>query len=218
MALAPGATAKNSVTSTDAPQYTGTVLSTVGYVMPNPITALIKTIKNTVNKLSPPTDEETEFHLDLPTGTDPVDKIIIEPSSQSVDPTLEPSFDSLTVPSDSNSTWSDHEDAADPFGNTLTDEAIEYDLSGADPLAAGENATLDIGTAADFSTSGYDILLHFAGDPSTEWLPEQFGGSDFDPSDTMTDQSVIPTPEPTSLTLLTLGTLTLATRKKPRRS
>jgi hypothetical protein len=212
-----GATAKNSVTSTDAPQYTGTVLSTVGYVMPNPVTALIKTIKNTVNKLSPPTDEETEFHLDLPTGTDAVDKIIIEPSSPSVDPTQEPSFDFLTVPSDPNSTWSDHEDAADPFGNTLTDEAIEYDLSGADPLTAGEAVTLDIGTATDFSTSGYDILLHFAGDSSDEWLPEQFGGTDFDPSDTMTDQSVL-TPEPTSLTLLALGTLTLATRKKPRPS
>ena len=53
----------------------------------------------------------------------------------------------------------------------------------ANPLEPGESATLDIGTSGEFATEGYDVLLHFQGDPAGQWLPLEVGGTNFDPSD-----------------------------------
>ncbi|HEY2148516.1 MAG TPA: hypothetical protein VGH32_11300, partial [Pirellulales bacterium] len=189
--------ANGTVTSTDAPQYTGTYLSNVAAVYPTTVKALgakpMPAIRRASSGATPSgtvTDEETTVTLDLPSGAAPVDKIFFEPSSKSLDPATEPALFSLNVPSDANSQWTETEGAADPFGNALGNGGILYDLmSGADPLVSGEDAMLNLGTMADFSSEGYTMLFHFQGDPNDFWLPQMVGGTDFDPSDTFVDQA-----------------------------
>ena len=99
----------------------------------------------------------------------------------------------------------------DPWGNSLPDDAIEYNLSGGNPLEAGEDATIDVGTSGDFSGLSYDILIHDQGDSADDWLPIMIGGSDFDPSDTFEFNTV---PEPCTLGVLSIGGIILLGRRR----
>jgi hypothetical protein len=213
--------ANGTVTSTDAPQYTGTYLSNVAAVYPTtvkalgakPMPAVRRASSGGARSAASATDEETTVTLDLPSGAAPVDKIFFEPASHALDPTAEPGFFSLTVASDSNSQWIESESGADPFGNALGNGGILYNLmNGADPLVSGEDALLNIGTLSDFSSNGYTMLLHFQGDPADLWLPQMVGGTDFDPSDTWVDQANFNVPEPSGWLLAAIGSVALALR------
>jgi len=215
---------KSVVSSGQAPQFTNTVLGSIykigpsavkninvaPRVKPNAIAAAVGTVK----PADDPTEDETDITLQIPSDFDPVDQVIIEPSTPIVAPSSDPTADSLTDDSDPSSTWTDVEDTTDPFGNALNDDAIEYDMSGLDPLEPGQTADVDLATTADFSTDGYDILLHFQGDPADEWLPEMIAGSDFDPSPIPADDTDVP--EPATLSLLLVGGCALLTRRRGR--
>ena len=209
-----------TVTSTDAPQYTGTYLANVATIYSSavkalgakPMPAARPAASAGASPAGTPVDEETTVTLDLPGGAAPVDRIFFEPSSHALDPSAEPGFFSLTVPNDPNSQWMESMGASDPFGNALGNGGILYDLmSGADPLFSGEDAMLNIGTMADFASEGYSVLFHFQGDPADFWLPEMVGGSDFNPSDVLADQAV---PEPSAWLLAIIGGFGLLVRRR----
>jgi hypothetical protein len=208
-----------SVTSVAAPQYNGTYVQSV-----NTISPLVVRRANARGVVRPgpaggiapaggQMDEETDITIDIPSDSNPVDQVFVEPSSQTVDPTVAPSEFSLVDDTNSSDTWSDTEMTTDPFGNTIADDGIDYDLTSGNPLEPGDMADLDIGTAADFSGTGYDVFLHYAGDPSDEWVPEEIGGTNFDPEDTASVQTV---PEPASIGLLLLGCAVAAGRCRQR--
>jgi hypothetical protein len=215
---------KSVVSSVQAPQFTNTVLSSIYKIGPSAVKNInvaprvkpnaIAAAVGTVTPAAAPTEDETDITLQIPSDFNPIDEIIIEPSAPVVAPSSDPTADSLTDDSDPSSTWTDIEDTTDPFGNALTDDAIQYDLSSLDPLEPGQTADVDLATTADFSTEGYDILLHFQGDPSDEWLPEMIAGTDFDPSPIPLDDAEVP--EPASLSLLILGGFALGTRRRNR--
>jgi hypothetical protein len=220
-----------TISSADAPQYKNTYVQTVNMVMPvwvtrtragivtkpaiaTPSAALTATAGLTVKSAIAPTEEETDITITLPTSSDAVDEVYVEPSNQVDNPAVDPTLFSFTDDSDTAASWTDSENNIDPFGNTTDDGGIEYNLTGGNPLEPGETADLNIATASDFTTTGYDVLLHFAGEPSSEWVPESIGGSAFDPEDTASEQTVVP--EPASAALLAAGTLSLLTRRRRR--
>jgi hypothetical protein len=214
---------KRVVASADAPQYKNTYVQSVATVYPG---AFRKAQPRAVAKptsagpgLRPvptTTDEETDITLVLPSSSDAVDGVYVEPSSPTDNPVTDPGVFSFSDDSDPSTTWTDSESTTDPFGNVLADDGIAYDLSSGAPLEPGETADLNIGTSSDFTASGYDILLHFEGDPSNVWLPEMIGGTNFDPTDDSSDQTVN-VPEPMSIGLLAFGCLAAGGRRRTGR-
>ena len=192
-----------TVASTDSPQYSGTVVQRVEAVYP---AAVAKS--KTSSSLITPTDTKTDLTLVLPLGSSPVDKVLIEPSALTDSGGTFASDFSFMDDSDPTAAWVPMRDTADPFGNPLSDGAAEYDLTSGSAFQAGETADLNLGTAAGFTASGYDVLLHFQGDPSNVWLPEMIAGATFDPSDTAAVQTDLVAPEPSSTALLAAGVLT----------
>ena len=163
--------------------------------------------------------EETAIAMALPSDAeDAVDQIMVEPSQQAPDPVANAGLDSFTDPSEPGSTWGDAELASDPFGNSLSDDAIDYDLTGGTGLEPGQTAMIDIGTDAEFANEGYDILVHYeadADDPNGFWMPYMEDGSMLDTSgDISQDQNV---PEPTAAGLITFAALALAGRRRRAR-
>jgi PEP-CTERM motif-containing protein len=197
-----------TITSPDAPQFNNTYLTSIITVGPSVVNK-IRVGPRPAPGIRPATgasEEETDVTLQIPTSTSPIDKVLIEPATTVIDPMIDPTADSLIDSNSPSSGWSIASDATDPFGNAMTNGSIEYDLTSGAPLNPGDIADLDLATTADFSSLGYDVLLHFQGDPSNEWTPEMIGGSEYDPSDVPADDGAA-VPEPASLSLLATSLL-----------
>jgi hypothetical protein len=214
------------ITSTDAPQFNNDVMNTVSVIGANVVNGYRAQARNRPSVSTPqsgsanpavslPQEYETDITLQIPSDMGAVDGVIIEPSMPVVAPSSDPTADSLIDDNNSASLWTDTEDSQDPFGNDLGGNAMEYDLSSGNPLEPGEQAEVDIATMGDFGSLGYDVLLHFQGDPAGDWVPEQVAGSDYDPSDVFAAEDVV-VPEPTALSLLTVFGLALAGRRRFR--
>lgn len=195
-----------SITSVAAPQYNGTYVQSVNLIAPLNVRGAKQVIRGSIVPGAIPadgSDNDEDLTIGIPSdSTEPVDQVMIEPSSMTSSPTAEPTEFSLTDDTTSGGTWADALETTDPFGNAMADDGIDYDLSSGTPLEPGDIADVDIATASDFTTSGYDIFLHFEGDPSDpagEWVPEEIGGTNFDPEDTASVQTV---PEPGSFMIL----------------
>jgi hypothetical protein len=174
----------------------------------------------TSSSLITPGDTKTDITLTLPSGSNPVDRVLIVPSTptDSSGTTFASDF-SFTDGSNPSSTWTFTRDTADPFGNALANGAEEYDLSSgsASALLAGQTADLTLGTSGDFTGMGYDVLLHFQGDPANVWLPEMVSGTGFSPSDVAAVQTSIPVPEPSGTALFSVGLVTAVMLRWRRR-
>jgi hypothetical protein len=214
-----GSTTFDMVTSTQSTQYSptpaigqpqkGCGLANLQTIMKNPFTTVAAAGAGAGK-------EETAIAMTLPSDAeDAVDQILVEPSQQALDPASNAGLDSFTDPSEPSSTWGDVEDAADPFGNSLSDDGIDYDLTGGTGLEPGESATIDIGTDAEFANEGYDVLLHYeadADDPNGFWMPYMEEGSEIDASAAIgEDQDV---PEPSSIGLVCLVATALLARRR----
>jgi hypothetical protein len=209
---------KNYVWSSDSPQYgPGTA---AGQLTNDCTMQNISTITPTAVKLVSATPEgagkeETSVTVSLPADAgDSVSKILIEPSSDALNTGSNAPLFSFDDASEPSSTWSDTDDTSDPFGNSLPDDGIEYDLANGNGLEPGESATIDLGTDSEFANEGYDVLLYFApdaDDPSGTWLPEMEDGSELDSSDVPQDQEL---PEPTAVAFMALGAVGVAARRK----
>jgi hypothetical protein len=149
-----------------------------------------------------------ETSLALNSGTETVDKIFIAPTSSLA------SASDLFSFSLAGSTWSTSEKSQDPFANPLSYGGVEYDLTGGSPLTSGEQATAMLGTTSDFSASGYEVFLHFAGDASNLWDPEVYGPI---PSGSDLTHLQSPTPEPSSIALAVFASAVLAGYGRHRR-
>jgi hypothetical protein len=198
-----------SVTSAAAPQYNGTAVQSVNLIAPLNVRAARQVLRPSIvlggakPAALPGGDNDEDLTINIPSdSTEPVDQVMIEPSSMASDPGLEPTEFSLTDDTTAGGTWSDALETTDPFGNAMADDGIDYALGTGTPLEPGDTADIDIATASDFTSSGYDVFMHFEGDgsdPAGEWVPEEIGGTNFDPEDTASEQSV---PEPASLMIL----------------
>ncbi len=104
-----------------------------------------------------------------------VDKVFIAPSTAVLDQTTNPSMFSFTIDSDPSSTWTTTVTSFDPLGNELLYRGVQFDWTSGGLLGAAGPATASLGTILDFLPTGYEILLHYAGDPSTTWNPEVIG-------------------------------------------
>lgn len=218
---------KSAVTSTQAPQFNNTTVAGVFNIFPSAVKTIKVAVKAKPTSVSSTSaqftsadagdEDETDITLQIPSAYNPVDGILIEPSTLAVNPASDPGSASLIDDSDTASVWSNQEDAQDPFGNSdaAQDVGIEYDLSSGNPLEPGETADIDLETDGDFSSLGYDILFHFQGDPSDAWLPEMMGGSEYDPSDYPSDDLV---PEPVAIAPLAFVALTVSLGRRWRRT
>ncbi len=200
----------DSITSNVSPQYNSCGLQNLQTIIKNPF-------KQVAAAGAGAGKEETALAVALPSDTaDPIDKLLIEPSQLALNPSTNAGLDSFVDPSEPTSTWTVAEDATDPFGNSISDEGIEYDLAGGTGLEPGQTATLDIGTDAEFANEGYDVLVHYApdaDDPTGFWMPVVEAGTELDPSAISEDQDV---PEPGTLSLLALGGFALLRRRVRR--
>jgi hypothetical protein len=202
------------VTSNAAASFNNTYVADIYRIGPSVVKNIsVKKRGPSVGPVTPDANEdESDITVQVPTDAGPVDGVLIEPSMPVTDPSTDPTADTLVDDTNNTDTWTDVEDTTDPFGNALTDDAIEYDLSSGNPLEPGDIADIDIATEGDFSSVGYDVLLHFQGDDSDQWLPEQIAGSEYDPSDDPAGDTV---PEPGMLMpVLLLGGLTAMTRRR----
>ena len=182
----------DSITSTESIQYNNCGLQNLQTIMKNPF-------KTVAAGGAGAGKEETALAVALPSDTtDPVDKLLVEPSQLALNPSTNLGLDSFVDPSEPASTWTVAEDAADPFGNSISDQGIEYDLASGTGLLPGQTATIDIGTQSEFANEGYDVSVHYAADaedPNGFWMPVVEAGTELDPSAISEDQSI---PEPTA--------------------
>jgi hypothetical protein len=185
---------KATITSANASQYNGTVVQGVSVIYANPV------MSTTASAGAGPGDTKTGLALTLPPSYGALDGIWIEPSSLTDTAGTDASDFSFKDMSNGSATWTSVEKSNDPFGNLLLDGGEEFNLSSGSATAfqPGESAMLDMGTAGSFTSGGYDILLHFQGDPANVWLPEMIGGG----ADSIGDQAV---PEPSAMALLGSG-------------
>jgi hypothetical protein len=209
-----------TVTSPDAPQFNNTFLSSVLVTGPSIVNkikvaprASASFARSAIRPATVGSDEETDLTLQIPETCSPIDEILVEPSTQTVNPSTDPTAFSLTDDTRTGSTWSDAEDTTDPFGNSMTLGSVEYDLAGGTALEPGDTVDVDLETTSDFSSLGYDVLIHFQGDPSGEWTPEMIAGSEYDPSDYPADDDA-PMPEPSVLGVLGLGGIAMTRRRQ----
>jgi hypothetical protein len=200
----------DAINSTQSTQYNGCGLTNLQTIMKNPL--------RTINAApAGPGKEETAIAVALPTdAASAVDQILVEPSQQTLDPVANASLDSFSDPSEAGSVWTDAEAVADPFGNSLADDGILYDLASGNGLEPGESATIDVGTAAEFANEGYDVLLHYeanADNPNGFWMPYMDMGSELDPSAAINgaQQGV---PEPATSGLILVALLGMASRRR----
>jgi hypothetical protein len=208
-----------TVTSPDAPQFNNTFLTgitTIGPTLVNNIKVSPRLANSAILAGIKPADtsaagDQTDITLQIPADATAIDKLLIEPAAQVIDPSANATGDGLLDDTSPASQWSVTDDPTDPYGNLMTDGSIEYDLTSGNPLEPGDLADLNIATTADFSTLGYDVLIHYQGDPSDEWTPEMIGGSEYDPSDYPTDDAV-DVPEPSKFTMLSILGMTLLAR------
>ena len=202
----------DSVTSNQSTQYNNCGLQNLQTIMKNPFKQ-VAAVGAGAGK------EETALAVALPSDTaDPIDKLLVEPSQLALNPSTNAGLDSFVDPSEPTSTWTVAEDATDPFGNSISDEGIEYDLASGTGLEPGQTATLDIGTDAEFANEGYDVLVHYepdADDPNGFWMPVVEAGTELDPSAISEDQD-IDVPEPGTLSLIALGGFALLRRRARR--
>ena len=190
---------KATITSANSPQYNGMVVQGVSVIYANPVKSA------TTSSGAGPGDTKTGLALTLPPSYGAVDGVLHRfPSSLTDTAGTDASDFSFTDISDGSAMWTSTPEPSDPFGNPLPDLGEEFNLGSgsATALEPGETALLDLGTADSFVAGGYDILLHFQGDPADVWLPEMTGGTTLDPSDAIGDQSV---PEPSSMALACSG-------------
>ena len=211
-----------TVTSADAPQFNNTFLSSVlvtGPSIVNKITVAPRAGPTLANRAIRPAvpggSEETDLTLQIPEDCSAIDGVLVEPSTQVVNPSSDPTAFSLVDDTHTASTWTDAEDTSDPFGNSMTLGSVEYDLAGGTDLLPGDTVDVDLETTSDFSSLGYDVLIHYQGDPSDEWTPEMIAGSEYDPSDYPAGDDV-PTPEPGQLGVLALGGIAMMRRRRAR--
>jgi hypothetical protein len=182
---------KNKVTGDAADaRYTGTV---VNYV------STISAPKGKLASVTPVSGQGIETAVAVISGASAVDKVFIAPTSQVVN------FNDLFSFTLAGTTWSTTLKSQDPFQNSLSFGGVEYDLTSlGSGLTPGETALATLGTMSDFSTSGYEIFLHFTGDPSTLWDPEVIGPGARGPADIETIQPS-PVPEPPTFVLAVTG-------------
>jgi hypothetical protein len=171
-------------------RYTGTTLDA------------ILTVSAPKGKLSSatPVPAGIETSVAVTSGTATVDKVFIAPSSTVLDTTTFTSLFSFTSPG---GVWKTTGESSDPFDNATLFGGVEYDLLSGTGLEPDQVATAFLGTAGDFSASGFEIFLHLSGDPLGIWDPEVIGGA---PSslDTWAFQGV-EVAEPSALQLLLSG-------------
>ncbi|HZZ42525.1 MAG TPA: hypothetical protein VFE58_06285 [Tepidisphaeraceae bacterium] len=196
-------TNKNVVASTDSPYYNGTVVSYID---------TISAPKGKLVSAAPAGGGKEETSLAINSGNDTVDKIFIEPTSEVGDITGNPALFSMTS---AGSTWTDSESNTDPMGDALVDGGIEYDLSGGTGLEAGEIALMDLETDADFSLSGYTLLLHYVGDDADVWDAEVYDQA-LDPNDPTGLQPVVVLPEPGIALVMIIGLTSMISMRSRR--
>jgi hypothetical protein len=190
---------KDVVASSVSPQYNGALLDVISTVGPSPVG---------LASVTPQAGGKDETVLTLASGTNTIDQVFVAPTAGTLDPNTDGGLFSMSSPG---SSWSDMLATQDPFNNPLPDDGVDYTLNSGSGLAPGQTATIDLGTLGDFSTGGYEVLLHFAGDPSNLWDPETINGTIDNSSDTAAYQVV---PEPSSCALLAIATCGLLTRRR----
>jgi hypothetical protein len=199
----------STVSSTNAPQYNGTVLQLVSAVYAGAVS------KTTTTAGIAPGDTKTDITLTLASDSNAVDGVLIVPSTltDSSSGTFASDF-SFTDDSNPLVTATYSTTASDPFGNTLANGGEKFMLSSGSALLPGQTADLDLGTSGSFTAGGYDVLLHFQGDPATEWVPEVMGASE---TVGLQYDLHIAVPEPSGAALLGVGLVTAAVIRRWRR-
>jgi hypothetical protein len=189
-----------NVSSTASPQDNGTVVQQVEAIYAGAV------VKSKTTASLQPSDTKTDITLTLAPGSSAVDGVLVLPSTMTDSSgTAFASDFSFTDDSNPSVAWSYTRDTTDPFGNALPNGAAEFDLSGGTAFRPGETADLTLGTPGDFTGSGYDVLLHFQGDPANVWLPEMVNGTSINSSDVAAVQTSLAVPEPSGTALLGVG-------------
>ena len=88
--------------------------------------------------------------------------------------------------------------------------ALYMPTSSAADLMPGQFGNAMLATMGDFSLSGWEVLLHYKGDPTGLWDPQVFGQQQ-DPETVQTDASV---PEPAVSALLMIGSIVSCRRRR----
>jgi hypothetical protein len=205
--------AGQTVSSLNSPQYNGTFVTNIAVIYPKVV------VKTSASAAPAGGGIETDITLSLPVGANAVDGIFIEPSSATDSSAGSPGLFSFHDDSNPSTTFSDFAGSAstDPYGNSLPGGGALY-LSTSGDFMPGQTADVDLATSTGFTASGYDVLLHFAGDPAGSWLPVTIGGTNFDPSDVgAVETDLVATPEPSTAVLFFVGLGGLGLRTLVRR-
>ena len=105
------------MTSADSPQYNGAVVQRVEAIYP------VAVSKSTTGAGLSSGDTKTGLTLTLPSGSTPVDKVLVEPSTPTDNLAGFAGDFSFTDNSNLSASWTSTRKTVDPFGNPLPDGA-----------------------------------------------------------------------------------------------